>query len=170
MRFFDTPTPRQRHLRECLPSRSIACGMELKVPDAGSIRRGCAARRRRDLGTPRWHICRRGHARLATFAHAIIGSIVIHRPRGIRAACNALKPDAAARAKPHRHAGNPRQLRPARRTESQATHPVHPSFHWLLLMAASCRHNSSAPSRRYAVLSSTMFLPSSSTDRSEPSA
>ena len=45
MRFFDTPTPRQRHLRERLASRSIACGMELEVADAGSTRRGCAARR-----------------------------------------------------------------------------------------------------------------------------
>lgn len=72
--------------------------------------------------------------------------------------------------KPHRHAGDPRQLRPACRAESQVIHPVHPSFHWLFLMAASCRHSSSAPSRRYAVLSSTIFLPSSSTDCSEPSA
>lgn len=63
----------------------------------------------------------------------------------------------------------PRQLHPARRAESQITHPVHPSFHWLFLMAASCRHSSSAPSRRYAVLSSTIFPPSNSTDCSEPS-
>lgn len=67
------------------------------------------------------------------------------------------------------HAGDPRQLHPARRAESQITHPVHPSFHWLFLMAASCRHSSSAPSRRYAVLSSTIFPPSNSTDCSEPS-
>ena len=45
MRFFDTPTPRQRHLRECLASRSIACGMELKFAGARSVRRDCAARR-----------------------------------------------------------------------------------------------------------------------------
>lgn len=170
MRLFDTPAPRQRHLRERLTARSIACGMELKLAGARSVRRGRVARRRRRLGTPRWHICRHGHTRLATFTRAIIVSRIIHRPRGIRAACNVLKPDAAARAKSHRHAGDPRQLRSARRTESQVTHPVHPSFHWLFLMAASCRHSSSAPSRRYAVLSSTIFLPSSSTDRSEPSA
>ena len=169
MRLFDTPTPWQRHLRECLASRSIACGMEIEAADAGSIRRGCAARRRRGLGTPRWHICRHGNARLVTFTRATIVSRIIHRPRGIRAACNALEPNAATRAKSHRHAGDPRQLRPACRTESQVTHPVHPSFHWLFLMAASCRHSSSAPSRRYAVLSSTIFPPSNSTDCSEPS-
>ena len=164
MCFFDTPTPRQRHLRERLASRSIACGMELKVAGAGSIRRGCTARRRRRLGTPRWRICRHGRARRAAFARPIIDSRLIRGLRSIWADCNILKPHAAARAKLHRHAGDPRQLRPACRAESQVTHPVHPSFHWLFLMAASCRHSSSAPSRRYAVLSSTMFLPSSSTD------
>ena len=45
MCLFDTPIPRQCHLRECLTARNIACGMELEVADAGGTRRGCAARR-----------------------------------------------------------------------------------------------------------------------------
>ena len=169
MRLFDTPTPRQRHLRERLAARGIACGVELKVADAGSIRCGHVADRRRGVGILHRHIDRRVRTRLITVARAIIDSRPICGFRDTRVLLNALKPNTAARAKSHRHAGDPRQLHPARRAESQITHPVHPSFHWLFLMAASCRHSSSAPSRRYAVLSSTIFPPSNSTDCSEPS-
>ncbi len=105
MRLFDTPTPRQRHLRERLAARGIACGVELKVADAGSIRCGHVADRRRGVGILHRHIDRRVRARLTTFARAIIGSRPICVFRDTRVILNALKPNTAARAKSHRHAG-----------------------------------------------------------------
>lgn len=102
MRLFDTPTPRQRHLRERLAARGIACGMELKVADVGSIRCGHVADRRRGVGILHRHIDRRVHARLITFARAIIGSRPICGFRDTRVVLNAFKPNTAARAKSHR--------------------------------------------------------------------
>ena len=126
MRLFDMPAPRQRHLRECLAAGGIACGMKLKVTDVRHIRRGRVTRRRRDAGSLHRRIGRRVHTRVAAFVRIVIGSRPIRSPHGARAAHNALKSDAAPRAKSHRHAGDPRQLRPTRWAESQVTHPVHP--------------------------------------------
>lgn len=126
MRLFDMPAPRQHHLRECLAARGIACGMKLKVTDVRRIRRGRVTRRRRDADSLYQRIGRRVHARVGAFVRIVIGSRPICRPHGARVAHNALKSDAASRAKSYRHAGDPRQLRPTRWAESQLTHPVHP--------------------------------------------
>ena len=120
------PEPSYLHLRECLAARGIACGMKLKVTDVRRIRRGRVTRRRRDADSLYQRIGRRVHARVGAFVRIVIGSRPICSPHGARVAHNALKSDAAPQAKSHRHAGDPRQLRPTRRAESQVTHPVHP--------------------------------------------
>lgn len=107
MRLFDTPTPRQRPPRERLAARGIACGVELKVADAGSIRCGHVADRRRGVGILHRHIDRRVRARLTTFARAIIGSRPICVFRDTRVILNALKPNTAARAKSHQQNRRP---------------------------------------------------------------
>ncbi len=66
--------------------------------------------------------------RFATLVCVIVGGCIIRRPRGIRARMQRPRAGHPPWAKPHRHAGDPRQLRPDAGQNLKSLIPYIPNF------------------------------------------